>query len=435
MAKKKKGKFARKGVSKKDLRGKIMREMSRNPGKVYNYKQLCDGMGIKDPNERKLTIQALGSLKAEGRLLEPQRGVFSLREQVNHLSGKISFAMSGAAFVTVEGMEQDVFISPRNTNRAFDGDIVQIVIFARRKGKRPEGEVIQILERKREEFVGIIEISRKFAFLVLDNSKINIDIFIPLDKLNGAEHGQKVIGRITDWPKNAESPFGEITRVLGDPGELDTEIHAILTEYGLPYDFPQEVEAEANKLATDITKDEIGKRRDMRGITTFTIDPEDAKDFDDALSIQPLEDGTYEIGIHIADVSHYMQPGTILDHEAYERGTSVYLVDRVVPMLPEILSNQACSLRPHEEKLCFSAVFNMDESGNVKKQWFGRTVILSDRRFTYEEAQEIIEGKDGDLQDEIRPSREQPTRAESRAGQCGDYRTKSWFFSFRRELA
>lgn len=400
--KSKKSKFPRKGINKRDLKGKIIREMSRNPNKQYNYKQLAELMGIKDPNERKLLIQSLGNLKADGRLIEQQRGVFTIREQVSHLSGKISVTQSGAAFVTIEGLDQDVFISPRNTKKALDGDIVKIVIFARRKGKRPEGEVLKIVERKRDTFVGIIEISKRFAFVIPDNNRVNVDIFIPLEKLNGAEHGQKVIAKITDWPHNAESPFGEITQVLGNPGELDTEIHAILSEYGLPYEFPEEVQEEANRLATEITQEEISKRRDMRGIPTFTIDPVDAKDFDDALSIQTLDNGLYEIGIHIADVSHYMQPGTVLDTEAYERGTSVYLVDRVVPMLPEILSNQACSLRPHEEKLCFSAIFQMDETGKVKKEWFGRTVILSDRRFAYEEAQEIIEGKDGDFHEEIR---------------------------------
>ncbi len=400
--KKKKGKFPRKGLSKTALKGMVLKEMSKNPGKSYNYKQLCEILGIKDSNERKLMIQTLGILKAEGRLLENQRGLFSMREQVNQLSGTISFAPSGAAFVSIEGLEQDVFISPKNTKKALDGDTVKLVIFARRKGKRPEGEVLEILHRKREVFVGIIEVSRKFAFVVPDNPRVSVDLFIPLEKLNGAEHGQKVVAKITDWPQAADSPFGEIVEILGAPGDLDTEIHAILTEYGLPYDFPEEVEAEANRLATEISEEDIASRRDMRHVPTFTIDPEDAKDFDDALSLQALENGLYEVGIHIADVSHYMQPGTVLDNEAYERATSVYLVDRVVPMLPEILSNQACSLRPDEEKLCFSAIFHMDKDGLVKKEWFGRTVILSNRRFTYEEAQEIIEGKDGDMQEAIR---------------------------------
>jgi ribonuclease R len=398
---KKKSSIPRRGVNKSDLKSKVLRELSRNPSKSYNYKQLCASIGLKDPNERKMLIQALGNLKAEQKLLEPQRGVFSLSEATTHLQGKISFARSGVAFVIIEGMEQDVFISPRNNKHSLDGDIVKVVIFSSKKGKRPEGEVIEIVERKRETFVGVLELSRKHAFVVPDNSKISVDIFIPLDKLNGAENGQKVIAKMTDWPKTADSPFGEITEILGMPGEMETEMHAILSEYGLPYEFPEEVQQAADQMDTTITADEISKRRDMREVTTFTIDPEDAKDFDDALSLQTLDDGWHEIGIHIADVSHYLQPGTTLDNEAYERGTSVYLVDRVVPMLPEVLSNQACSLRPNEEKLCFSAIFEMNDEGSIRKQWFGRTVILSDRRFTYEEAQEIIEGKEGDMQSEI----------------------------------
>lgn len=399
--KKKKSKIPRKGRNKKDLKASIIRTMSRDTSKLFNYKQLCESLGIKDPNERKLVIQALGQLKAEGRLNENQRGVFSIKEQINHLEGRISFAPSGAAFVTVEGLDQDVFISPRNTKHALDGDLVKLVIFARRKGRRPEGEVLQILERKRDKIVGVLEISKRFAFLVPDNPRIAVDLFIPLEKLNGAEHGQKVIGKITDWPEKADSPFGEVLKILGNPGEMDTEMHAILTEYGLPYDFPPDIERAAQQLDTSISENEIARRKDLRKTPTFTIDPHDAKDFDDALSIENLEDDLWEIGIHIADVSHYIEEQSLLDQEAFERATSVYLVDRVVPMLPEMLSNGVCSLRPHEDKLCFSALFHMNSKGEVKKQWFGRTVIHSDRRFTYEEAQEIIEGKAGDFADEL----------------------------------
>jgi ribonuclease R len=252
------------------------------------------------------------------------------------------------------------------------------------------------------EFVGTVQVNKNFAFLVPDDRKMVIDIFIPIDQLNGAETGQKAVAKITEWPDRGSSPVGEITRVLGNAGEHQTEIHAILAQYGLPYEFPEEVEAEAQRLSLDITDADRKGRRDFREITTFTIDPVDAKDFDDALSMQKLPNGNWEIGVHIADVTHYLSPGTVLDEEAVSRATSVYLVDRVVPMLPEVLSNGACSLRPKEEKLTFSAVFEMDDAGVVKDKWFGRTLIFSDRRYSYEEAQEILEGKPGDFENELR---------------------------------
>ena len=242
--------------------------------------------------------------------------------------------------------------------------------------------------------MGIIQVNEKFAFVEPQNSKVNTDFFIPKEKINGAKDGEVVLIEFIDWPEKAQSPFGKVKEVLGLPGENETEIHAILLQYGLPYEFPQEVEAYADNIDTSITKEEIAKRRDMRDILTFTIDPKDAKDFDDALSFRVLENGNYEVGIHIADVSHYLQPGTILDDEAYNRATSVYLVDRVVPMLPEILSNNACSLRPHEEKYTFSAVFEINEKAQIKGEWYGRTVTYSDARFAYEEAQHIIETGD-----------------------------------------
>ncbi|RZJ98756.1 MAG: RNB domain-containing ribonuclease, partial [Flavobacterium sp.] len=286
---------------------------------------------------------------------------------------------------------EDVFIPTNNLNHALDKDKVKVYVYNRRKGKRPEGEVIEVVERHKTEFVGVIDIQKNFAFVSTANAKMYTDIFIPKDKIGEAENGDVVLVNIEDWPKKADSPFGSVLRVLGKPGEHNTEIHAILAEYGLPYDFPVEVEVFAQKIDTSIQESEIAKRRDMRNTLTFTIDPKDAKDFDDALSFKKLENGNYEIGIHIADVSHYLQEATILDDEAYQRGTSVYLVDRVVPMLPEVLSNFACSLRPNEEKYTFSAVFEINEKAQVINQWFGRTVIYSDQRFAYEEAQHIIE--------------------------------------------
>jgi ribonuclease R len=276
-----------------------------------------------------------------------------------------------------------------------------VYVYNRRKGKRPEAEVIEVLERKKLEFVGVIDIQKNFAFVTTANAKMYTDIFIPKDKIGNALNGDVVLVKIEDWPKKADSPFGTVVKVLGRPGEHNTEIHAILAEYGLPYEFPVEVEAYAQKLDTSIQESEIAKRRDMRDTLTFTIDPKDAKDFDDALSFKKLENGHYEIGIHIADVSHYVQEGTVLDDEAFQRATSVYLVDRVVPMLPEVLSNFACSLRPNEEKYTFSAVFEINEKAQVTNQWFGRTVIYSDQRFAYEEAQHIIETRSNTIPSEI----------------------------------
>ena len=279
----------------------------------------------------------------------------------------------------------------KNLNKALNGDIVEVYVFKRKKGGKTEGEVTKILERKRTEFVGTIQVQENFAFVDVTDYKMYTDIFVPKNKINGAKNGEKVLVAMEEWPEKADSPYGRVIKVLGMPGEHNTEIHSILAQYGLPYEFPKEVEDFANKIDTSIKASEIKKRRDMRDVLTFTIDPKDAKDFDDALSFEKLENGNYEIGIHIADVSHYVKPGTELDDEAYERATSVYLVDRVVPMLPEILSNNACSLRPNEEKYTFSAVFEITPKAEVKKQWFGRTVTYSDARFAYEEAQHIIE--------------------------------------------
>ncbi|MFZ4670652.1 MAG: ribonuclease R, partial [Flavobacterium sp.] len=293
------------------------------------------------------------------------------------------------------------FIPFINLNHALDNDKVKAYVYDRRSSRKPEAEVIEIIERHKTEFVGVVDIQKNFGFVTTANAKMYTDIFIPKNKLADAEHGDVVLVTLEDWPAKADSPFGSVIKVLGKPGEHNTEIHAILAEYGLPYDFPIEVEAYANKIDTSITQNEIDKRRDMRKVLTFTIDPKDAKDFDDALSFQVLENGNYEIGVHIADVSHYLKEGTILDDEAYKRATSVYLVDRVVPMLPEVLSNFACSLRPHEEKYTFSAIFQLNAKAEVLDSWFGRTVIYSDQRFSYEEAQSIIETKSDVIPAEI----------------------------------
>ena len=307
---------------------------------------------------------------------------------------------TGTAYIISEETEVDTIIAPKKTLNALHGDIVKVRLFPNFKGKQ-EGEIVQVLERAKTEFVGTLQVSPRFAFLVPSNNKIHVDIYIPVEKLNGAKDGQKAIAKITEWPKNGVNPIGEIKAILGNVGENNTEMHAILAEYGLPYEFPKDVERAADLISTIITEEEIAKRRDFRNITTFTIDPVDAKDFDDALSIRKLENGNWEIGVHIADVSHYVKPESMIDKEAVSRATSVYLVDRVVPMLPEVLSNNVCSLRPNEDKLCFSAVFEMTDDAEVVNEWFGRTIINSDKRFAYEDAQLIIETEEGEFCAEI----------------------------------
>lgn len=305
------------------------------------------------------------------------------------LEGKLSMNASGSAYLQSNELPKDIYIHTKNTNKSLHLDQVKIEVIAG-NGRALEGKVIEIVQRFREEFVGVIQISPRFAFFVPDSNKLPIDFYVPIGKTLGAKDGQKVIARITEWKDEAKNPNAEIIRVLGDAGEHETEIHSILEEYGLPYDFDEDVNAEAEAISTEITQSEIDKRRDMRDVLTFTIDPVDAKDFDDALSVE-WKDGELYVGVHIADVSHYLRPDTELDKEAYARGTSVYLVDRCVPMLPEMLSNGLCSLRPNEDKLCFSAVFKLDQNGHVLDEWYGRTVINSNKRYTYEQAQEVIE--------------------------------------------
>lgn len=381
----------------------IMKFMNQNQTKVYNYKQISDGIDHKNPRQREMVIQALHKLLANQRIKETDKGKYSINLNIEGtLTGIIDFNQSGNAYVAVENLKDDIFIHSKNVKDALQGDKVLIVTY-NFKGKKLEGSVLEVLERKRSEFVGTFQLvpHKEFGFVVCDKKTINTDIFIPKGKINGAENGNKVVVKMTEWKPGDKNPEGEILQVLGNPGDHETEIHSILAEYGLPYEFPEEVERDADKIDRRITDEEAAKRWDMRDVLTFTIDPKDAKDFDDALSMRKLENGNWEVGVHIADVSHYVVPGTILDDEAYERATSVYLVDRVVPMLPEVLSNDVCSLRPNEDKYTFSAVFELNDNAEIQKQWFGRTVIHSDRRFTYEEAQERIETKEGDLQEEI----------------------------------
>ncbi len=389
-----------KGV--KDFSGKILKILSKEPNKTFNYKQIASRLEVDDTKSRNEIIKDLKILASKKQIIETEPGKYLvIAQSQDYYEGTIDMTSRKTAYFICEDFEEDVFIPTNNLNHALDGDKVKVYVYNKRKGKRPEAEVIEVIERNKTEFVGVIDIQKNFAFVTTANAKMYTDIFIPKDKIGEAKNGDVVLAKIEDWPKKADSPFGSVIKVLGRPGEHDTEIHAILAEYGLPYDFPPEVEAYAEQLDTSIHPNEIAKRRDMRNVLTFTIDPKDAKDFDDALSFQKLENGHYEIGIHIADVSHYVQEGTILDEEAYQRGTSVYLVDRVVPMLPEVLSNFACSLRPQEEKYTFSAVFEINEKAQVTYQWFGRTVIHSDQRFSYEEAQHIIETRGNSIPAEI----------------------------------
>ena len=389
------------GNKPKDFTAQIFKILSREPSKSFNYKQIAAVLELSDTKSRNEIIRDLKILKAQDKIHETEIGKYQIISKAEYYEGVIDMTSRKTGYFVCDELEDDVFVPFINLNHALDGDKVKAYIYNRRSSRKPEAEVLEILERKKSEFVGVIDVQKNFAFVTTANAKMYTDIFIPKNKIGDAEHGDVVLVTLEDWPKKADSPFGSVIKVLGKPGEHNTEIHAILAEYGLPYDFPIEVEAYANKIDTSITEEEIKKRRDMRDVLTFTIDPKDAKDFDDALSFQVLENGNYEIGVHIADVSHYLQEGTILDDEAYKRATSVYLVDRVVPMLPEVLSNFACSLRPNEEKYTFSAVFQLNDKAEVLDAWFGRTVTYSDQRFAYEEAQSIIETKSDVIPAEI----------------------------------
>jgi ribonuclease R len=393
MPRKKKKIFKKKGRIIKDLTRNIFKILNEDSDKFYNYKQIASKMGISDTDGKTQILKKLAELTANKKIKEVDRGKFQINEDRKYSLGTLDITSNGNGYFISEDYEEDIFIPNVNLGKGLHGDMVKVYVYKKRRSNKLEADVVEVVERAKSDFVGVLQLNKNFGFVLPDSNKMYADIFISQSKLNGAEHGDKVQATIIDWPEKSKNPFGKITKVLGKPGDHNTEMHSILLEYDLPYEFPSEVEKDAETLSIEITKDEITKRRDMRSDLTFTIDPKDAKDFDDALSFTKLENGNYEIGIHIADVSHYVQPKTILDAEAYERATSVYLVDRVVPMLPEMLSNGVCSLRPNEEKLTFSAVFEINEKAQIIKQWFGRTVTYSDKRFAYEEAQVIIENK------------------------------------------
>lgn len=404
MAKKKHRKGPRKSGKNKlknVLKDGILHYFENNPDHTIDYKQISNTLSINDSETRKLVHKILGELAAQHLLKEVVRGKFRYNNPEKEFEGTIDFTARGAAYLVVENRENDIFIQPKHTGKALNGDRVKVKII-KRGANRDEGKVIDVIERDKKFYVGVLQVNERFAFLIPDNQRMNVDFFISKEKLNGAQNGQKALVRITDWPEGADSPFAEVVEVLGMPGTNDAEMISILVDNGIDFRFPQEVIAQAEETSIELDEKEIAKRLDLRDVFTFTIDPADAKDFDDALSYRILENGNKEIGVHIADVSHYVTMGSPMDAEALKRSNSVYLVDRVIPMLPEQLSNIACSLRPNEDKYSFSAIFEFDDKDKVVRQWFGKTVIHSDRRFTYEQAQEVIEGKSEELAEIIR---------------------------------
>jgi ribonuclease R len=399
MPKKKK----RRKITKQSLQSQTLNILRKHPKKSFNYKQLSKQIGLGDESSKLLVQVVLNELEENEKIISVSRGKYKLKSQSSIVEGIIDITSSGNAYVTVENINDDIFIHGKYLPNVVSGDSVEVSVFSSYKSRRLEGEIINVIERNTNQFVGKLEISKNFAFVSIKNPKIHFDIFINSKeiKTHNLKNGQLVVCNVDDWGDKRNNPSGTIKEVLGYPGENHAEIYSILAEHNIDKTFEKSIEEKAKNIPQTITKEEIEKRRDFRTITTFTIDPFDAKDFDDALSIQQLENGNYEIGIHIADVSHYVLENDSIDKEAQERATSIYLVDRVIPMLPEVLSNNLCSLRPNVEKLCFSSVFEISSEGEIKNEWFGKTVILSDRRFTYEEAQERLETKEGDYSSEL----------------------------------
>ena len=390
-----------KRMKKEAMLHSVMSVFQSSPKEPFNYKQISKLIGVESQVQKLQVVDLLYDLSAENFITEIDRGRYRYNGLGTTAIGTFGRRSNGKNSFIPEDGGAPVFVAERNSGHAMDGDKVKVQLFAKRKGAEPEAEVIEVLESQKKTFVGKLQVTKGFAFLITENKTLANDIFIPKDKLKGGKNGDKAIVRIVEWPDEAKNPLGEVVDILGVAGQNTAEMHAILAEFGLPYTYPESVEKAANKIPDAIPEEEIAKREDFRKVLTFTIDPKDAKDFDDALSIRQLDNGSWEVGVHIADVTHYVKPESLIDREAESRATSVYLVDRTIPMLPERLCNQICSLRPDEEKLCFSAVFELDDDANVKKSHIGRTVIKSDRRFTYEEAQLVIETGEGDYKDEI----------------------------------
>ena len=387
----------------------ILRIFGEHPFKPMNYKQIAKIMGVRDAAGKDVIYQVLVTLANDGQLIEDHPYSYILNPELvseygpkpQYVVGTVDMKSTGKAYVVPEDGGEDIQIASNNTGKALHGDKVRVAMFPKRKSKKVEGEIVEVLERARTEFVGIFSISHGYAFVVSVSDNLPVNFYIPRGSYKRAKDGQKVIVKMTDWPENSRNPFGEVVRVLGYPGENNVEMQSILLEYEYPLEFPKDVEKEAGKISDKISSSEIKRRRDFRDVFTITIDPKDAKDFDDAISYRRLPNGHHEVGVHIADVSNYVKPGSAIDREAQERGTSVYLVDRTIPMLPEKLCNNVCSLRPDEEKLTFSTVFEMNDKAEIINHWIGKTVIKSNRRFAYEEVQTMIEGGDGDFKEEI----------------------------------
>jgi ribonuclease R len=386
----------------------ILSVYSKNPYQYLNYKQVCAKLSSNGQNEKEIVREIIEKMAQSNILVKGNRGKYKLNpihiaaDRTNIIKGRISMKQTGKAYLIPDNTEiEDVFIASNNTGRSLNGDIVKVHLFPARKSRRPEGRVIEILKRGKDVFVGTIKEAKNISYFIPDNTNMPIDILIPNQYLCGAKTGQKVVAKITEWSEHARNPFGEVVQILGYPGDNTVEMISILIDQNFNPTFSEEAEKEAAKIPTAITENEIFVRRDFRDTLTITIDPEDAKDFDDAISFKKMNNGHYQVGVHIADVSYYVKPGTAIEAEAFKRATSVYLVDRTISMLPEILSNNICSLRPNEDKLCFSAVFELDETGKIYKQWIGKTVINSNRRFNYEEVQQIIETQTGEYHEEI----------------------------------
>lgn len=397
------------GEQKNTLTNNILQVYVQNPHSALNYKQISKRIGIDDRAGKDLVRLLIEELYRNRELVESNRGKYRINPEGQKyrkslktiITGKVDMKQSGKAYVIPDDKSGDVFINTGNTGKALHGDDVSVSLFPLRKGRKLEGEIIEVLKRNKTQFVGILSITKNVAFFIPDNSTIPVDIFIPKEDLNGARNGQKVIVTLTEWPEHAQNPFGKVIQVLGQPGDNQVEMESILAEFEFPLSFSKAAEKEAAEIPAEIPEREIRSRRDFRKVFTITIDPADAKDFDDAISLQKLPNGNWEVGVHIADVSFYVKPSTAVDDEAFQRATSVYLVDRVIPMLPERLSNELCSLQPHKDRLCFSAVFELDEKGKLYNEWFGKSVIHSDRRFAYEEVQVIIETGQGEFASEI----------------------------------
>ena len=399
--KKKKEKKGGKHLKKKELVEILLNYFRTKPNEAFSLKQLFQALKLTTHPGKMLCIDVVEEMLEDNFLIEIEKGRYKINDKGQILTGTFVRKSNGKnSFIPEEGGEP-IFIAERNSAHAMNNDKVKVALCAKRKKHQLEAQVIEILEHANETFVGVLKVSKNYAFLLTETSTLANDIFIPKDKLKGGKNGDKAIVRITEWPEEAKNPFGEVIDILGKAGDNTTEMHAILAEYGLPYVYPQAVEAAAEKLPADITPEDYAEREDFRDVVTFTIDPKDAKDFDDALSIRTLKPGLWEVGVHIADVSHYVKEGSIIDKEAAKRATSVYLVDRTIPMLPERLCNFICSLRPDEEKLAYSVIFEMNEKAELKNYRIRHTVIKSNRRFTYEEAQQIIETGEGDYKEEV----------------------------------